>query len=76
MNDITVVPESITLECIVQGVIERHPQTIAIFARHGMQCVGCYISPFHTIADCAREHAVTTELLLDDLNQAVLLKAP
>ena len=70
----THVAESITADCIVQGVIERHPQTIAIFARHGLQCVGCYISPFHTIADSAREHALTLEPLLDDLNQAVLLK--
>ena len=67
-------PESITADCIVQGVIERHPQTIAIFARYGMQCAGCYISPFHTIADCAREHALTLEPLLENLNQAVLPK--
>jgi hybrid cluster-associated redox disulfide protein len=72
--NVTHVPECITADCIVQGVIERHPQTIAIFARHGLQCVGCYISPFHTIADSAREHAMTLEPLLNDLNQAILLK--
>jgi hypothetical protein len=38
-----------------------------------MQCVGCYISPFHTITDCAREHAMSVDPLLDDLNQAALL---
>ncbi|NIV36334.1 MAG: DUF1858 domain-containing protein [Anaerolineae bacterium] len=70
---ITHLAESITADSIVQGVIERHPQTIAVFARHGMQCVGCYISPFHTITDCAREHAMNVAPLLDDLNQAVLL---
>lgn len=72
--NITHVSERITADSIVQGIIERHPQTIAIFARHGLQCVGCYISPFHTIADSAREHAMSVEPLLDDLNQAVLLK--
>ena len=72
--NVTHVSESITADSIVEGVIERHPQTIAIFARHGMQCVGCYISPFHTIADSAREHAMTLECILSDLNHAVLLK--
>ena len=67
------VTESITADSIVQGVMERHPQTIPVFARHGMQCVGCYIAPFHTITDCAREHAMNVGLLLDDLNQVVLL---
>jgi hybrid cluster-associated redox disulfide protein len=67
--------ESIAADYLIQEVIERHPQTIAIFARHGMQCAGCYISPFHTIADSAREHAMVLESLLSDLNQAIEAKA-
>jgi hybrid cluster-associated redox disulfide protein len=67
--------EPITADCLVQGVVEHHPQTIAIFAHHGMQCVGCYISPFHTIADSAREHAMVLESLLGDLNQAIMVEA-
>jgi hybrid cluster-associated redox disulfide protein len=61
----------ITADCLVQEVVEDHPQTILIFARHGLQCVGCYISPFHTIADSAREYTMALELLLQDLNQAI-----
>jgi hybrid cluster-associated redox disulfide protein len=70
MND-RHIPEQITPDCIVQGIIDRHRQTIVVFARHGLQCVGCYIAPFHTIADSAREHAVALESLLTDLNQAL-----
>jgi len=70
--NITSMPAAITADCIVQGVIERHPQTIAVFTRHRMQCVGCYIAPFHTIADSAREHAIALEAFLDDLNRALL----
>lgn len=61
----------ITADCLVQNVVEHHPQTILTFARHGLQCVGCYVSPFHTIADSAREHTMALDLLLRDLNQAV-----
>jgi hybrid cluster-associated redox disulfide protein len=61
----------ITADSLVQEVIERHPQTILVFVRHRLQCVGCDISPFHTIADSAREHAVTIEPLLGELNQAL-----
>jgi hybrid cluster-associated redox disulfide protein len=67
--------EPVTADYLVQEVVEHHPQTIAIFARHGMQCVGCYISPFHTIADSAREHAMALESLLGDLNQAITAQA-
>lgn len=63
--------KQIASESLVQEVVERHPQAIAIFARHGLQCVGCYISPYHTIADSAREYAVALDALLAELNQAV-----
>ena len=33
------------------------PSTIPVFVRHKMICVGCLVSPFHTIADaCAEYH--------------------
>ena len=64
-------PVWITAECLVQDVIERHPQTIAVFAQHGLQCVGCYISPYHTLTDTAREYAMSLEPLLGDLNRAI-----
>jgi hybrid cluster-associated redox disulfide protein len=63
--------QPITADSLVQDVVERHPGAIAIFVRHGLQCVGCYISPFHTIADTAREYALAIEPLLSDLNQAI-----
>jgi hybrid cluster-associated redox disulfide protein len=62
---------SITADTLVWQVFERHPQTIIIFAHHGLQCVGCYISHLHTIADSAREHAIALGPLLGDLNQAI-----
>jgi hybrid cluster-associated redox disulfide protein len=65
--------KGITADNLVQDVVERHPQTIPIFVRHGLQCVGCYISPFHTIADSAREYAMALEALLGDLNQAIVV---
>ena len=68
--------ESISADCIIQGVIDRYPWTIGVFTRHGLQCVGCYIAPFHTIADCAREHDVALELLLADLNQVPAATKP
>jgi hybrid cluster-associated redox disulfide protein len=63
--------QPITADSLVQDVIERHPETILVFVRHRLQCVGCDISPFHTIADSAREHAVTIEPLLGDLNRVL-----
>jgi hybrid cluster-associated redox disulfide protein len=69
--NITESARQITAENLVQEVVDRHPETITVFSHHGMNCVGCYVSPFHTIADCAREHSMQIELLLGDLNRAI-----
>ena len=61
----------ITAVVLVQEVVDRHPQSIAVFLSHGLKCPGCYISPFHTIADVAREYALAIEPLLRDLNRAI-----
>jgi hybrid cluster-associated redox disulfide protein len=71
MSDIDNTHPHITDDWLVRDVIERHPRTIVVFARHGLQCPGCYIAPFHTITDCAREHATALGPLLRDLNWTV-----
>jgi len=70
MDDIQLAAQ-ITADSLVEDIVERHPQTISIFNRHGLRCVGCYISSFHTVADSAREYAVHIEPLLNDLNRVV-----
>jgi hybrid cluster-associated redox disulfide protein len=68
--DMTQAEELITADSLVQEIVEAYPQTIPVFVRHRLGCVGCYISPYHTIADCAREYAVSLEPFLRDLNRA------
>jgi hybrid cluster-associated redox disulfide protein len=65
----------ITADSLVKDVVEHHPRTVLVFVRHRLQCVGCDISPYHTIADSAREHAVNIEPLLGDLNQVLSAEA-
>jgi len=63
--------DRITAQSVVQDVVADRPETISVFARHGWACVGCYISPFHTIADVADQYRVDLDSLLAELNQAL-----
>ncbi len=63
--------DRITAQSLVQDVVAEHPETISVFARRGWPCVGCYISPFHTIADVADQYRVDLDSLLTGLNQAL-----
>jgi hybrid cluster-associated redox disulfide protein len=71
MEEMTRTSEPISTESVVQDIVQEHPEAILVFARHGMGCAGCYIAPFHTVADSAREHHLCVEPLLDDLNRVL-----
>ncbi|MEQ9257728.1 MAG: DUF1858 domain-containing protein [Roseovarius sp.] len=46
------------------------PQTIPVFVRHRMLCVGCVIGPFHTVADACAEYGLDEDTFLAELRQA------
>ncbi|SHH48591.1 DUF1858 domain-containing protein [Cognatishimia maritima] len=52
-------------------IMSRWPQTIAVFNRHKMLCVGCLISPFHTIADACVEYSLDDDVFVAELMEAV-----
>jgi hybrid cluster-associated redox disulfide protein len=66
------VSQRITAEVGINEVVTKYPQTIKVFFRHGMQCTGCYISGFHSIAEGAKQWGVELESLLNDLNDVII----
>lgn len=61
----------ITADMSIGDVIGAHPDTIGIFLRHGLGCVGCAVARFENIAQGAQAHGIDVELLIRDLNEAI-----
>ena len=55
----------------VQDVLVDWPQTVPVFLKHRMLCVGCYVGPFHTIKDACLEHDIDEQMFLHDLAVAL-----
>lgn len=52
--------------------IMRHwPQTIPVFLRHKMLCVGCLVSSFHTIMDACAEYQLDQDAFVAELMAAI-----
>ncbi|MFD0860523.1 DUF1858 domain-containing protein [Roseovarius aquimarinus] len=47
------------------------PQTLPVFIRHGMLCVGCLIAPFHTVLDACVEYGLDEARFRAELFDAV-----
>ena len=52
------------VELSVAEIMSMWPSTIRIFIGFHLHCVGCPISPFHTLYDAAEEHGLEGEDLV------------
>ncbi len=54
----------------LEDMMAQWPQTIAVFLRHNMLCVGCLVGPFHTLTDACAEYHLDHDLFLIELMDA------
>ena len=52
-------------------VVEKYPQTVEVFLRHGLMCFGCAVAHFENLEQGATAHGINVDLLVKDLNTAV-----
>ena len=65
----------IDLSTTVDEVMRRWPATIRIFLNRRMNCPGCPIACFHSVADACHEHHVDAEAFLRELRTLALSAA-
>ena len=62
---------TITKDMPIGEVVQKHPETIAVFLQHGLGCVGCAAAHFEHIEQGAKAHGISVEGLMQALNEAV-----
>jgi hybrid cluster-associated redox disulfide protein len=55
----------------VAEVLDRWPQTVPVFIRHRMACVGCTIAPFETLTEVADIYQLELDDFLQELQQTI-----
>jgi hybrid cluster-associated redox disulfide protein len=63
--------DTITKEMTIGEVVEKFPQSVEVFLRHGLMCFGCAVARFENVEQGARAHGIDVEALITDLNTAV-----
>ena len=63
--------QTINKEMSIGDVVQKYPQTIEVFLRHGLMCFGCAIARFENIEQGAMAHGINVPALINDLNAAV-----
>jgi hybrid cluster-associated redox disulfide protein len=67
-------PDKITKDMPIGEVVNKYPQTIEVFFKHGLHCIGCAAAAFENIEQGAQAHGIDVDKLMEDLNKAVKKK--
>ena len=59
------------LTATVAEFLERYPETIPVFMRYRMACVGCAITQFETVAEAIAIYHLNREQFADALSVAI-----
>ena len=63
--------EKITEDMNIREVINKYPETLGVFLKYNMGCIGCIAASFEKISDIAMVHGIDVKKFLIELNEAV-----
>jgi hybrid cluster-associated redox disulfide protein len=63
---------TITKDMTIEDVVTQYPESMMVFMKHGLHCVGCHVSAFESVEDGAKAHGINVDALVDDLNKVIL----
>lgn len=61
----------ITKKSNIMEVVQKHPETMKVFEKYGLHCIGCMAAQFETLEIGAKAHGIDVKKLVEDLNKAV-----
>ena len=64
----------ITAGMKIDNVVRQYPETVGVFSRYGVGCLGCCAAEYDDIEYGARVHGLNLEQLLRELNETVTVR--
>lgn len=61
----------ITKQMSIIEIVQNYPQTVEVFRKFGMGCLGCSAARFENVEQGAAAHGIDIDALIADLNKTV-----
>jgi len=65
--------EKITKDMGIMDIVTKYPETLEVFAKYGMGCIGCAAARFENLEAGAKVHGIDINEMVDSMN-AILEK--
>ncbi len=61
----------ITKEMGIMDIVQQYPETIAVFQKYGMGCIGCAAAHFENLEAGAKVHGFDPEEMVAEINSII-----
>ena len=55
----------------IGDTVRDYPQTIQVFMKNGLHCIGCHVAEWESIEQGAIGHGIDIKKLIEDLNNVI-----
>ena len=62
---------NITKDMGIMEIVQNHPETVEVFQKFGMGCIGCAAAHFENLEAGAKVHGIDIEAMVDAMNELV-----
>ena len=61
----------VTKEMSIIDIVQNHPETLEVFAKYGLGCIGCAAARFENLEAGARVHGFNPDDMVNDINELI-----
>ncbi len=58
----------VTKDMGILDIVQNYPETIAVFQKYGMGCIGCAAARFENLEAGAKVHGFNPDEMVDEIN--------
>ncbi len=61
----------VTKEMGIIEIVQNHPESLEVFAKYGLGCIGCAAARFENLEAGAKVHGVDPEQMVAEINELI-----
>lgn len=61
----------VTKDMSIIDIVQNHPETLEVFAKYGMGCIGCAAAKFENLEAGAKVHGFDADEMVAEINQII-----
>lgn len=61
----------VTKEMGILEIVQNHPESLEVFQKYGMGCIGCAAARFENLEAGAKVHGIDPDAMVADINKLI-----